>query len=433
MATGTYTLRPDAVDELCAEILSRGLDVEGVFRVPGKLPVVRSMQVNIVAGKDYLGMATSVHDIACTLKMYLRNMKDSLVPSSHVKLFLDAQQVNSVPDLKKAVLALPAERVHTLQSLCYTLSRFASNAEVNKMSTSVLGMLLGPAVMPTVDDIDVVSVLLTTQKYNEVMTSLIAHYGDIFTTPLNSAVHQLRHPATASVILPKPVGQSSSPTTKRRTIAAPRDAELEPMLPQVPPQLLRRLASEAATAAATAAPRAPQTARASSNSAPPAPSAASTVQLGVQATKPATPPPKPRPRPPRPCRPAGLSVHTELEPEGDPAPDEAAEPEAEVNQEADLQEPEAAPAPPTIEGLSEQLRQAEERIAGLEQLSNENAMLKETYFFTLVLCVKLNSLVATQQSVNVDANELYDELGAGIPFTEYPKFIRERIARSEAL
>jgi len=179
----------------CVEYLKvNGLDVVGLFRVPGENHTIRDLKNKFETGEKR--SLADVHSVAGVLKLYFRELADPLLPAATYADFVAAGDIRDrasrIEKIKGLVQALPAANKLTLAYLFDFFQRVKEKASVNKMDASNIGMVFAPGLL-TLEDrtgkgviedkdgdggMNMIKEMAACQKTLEVM---INDYGEIFT------------------------------------------------------------------------------------------------------------------------------------------------------------------------------------------------------------------------------------------------------------
>jgi hypothetical protein len=174
-------LTRDIVERVCTLLEKRGLDTEGLFRVPGDHNRVRAIWALFASE---LGAAIDnepVNNVAGALKLYIRTCKPPLIPpeciarlltlqhaeSVRVAAVIEAQSGKSTPRVKSDEVAddpalppnisktlmhgMSAHDFAVLARIVALLARVAARSDENKMTLSNLAVVFGPALVRTDD------------------------------------------------------------------------------------------------------------------------------------------------------------------------------------------------------------------------------------------------------------------------------------------
>uniref|UniRef100_A0A3Q3JHS7 Rho GTPase activating protein 22 n=2 Tax=Monopterus albus TaxID=43700 RepID=A0A3Q3JHS7_MONAL len=203
-------LAPLLVEQCVDFIRERGLDEEGLFRMPGQANLVKELQEAFDCGdKPLFDSNTDVHTVASLLKLYLRELPEPVIPFSKYEDFLTCAQLLSkdeeegVQELGKQVSTLPLPNYNLLKYICKFLDEVQSHCNENKMSVQNLATVFGPNILrPKMED--PVTIMEGTSLVQHLMTILIREHDRLYSgrdeeepTVLQTGLfvqgHQLQH------------------------------------------------------------------------------------------------------------------------------------------------------------------------------------------------------------------------------------------------
>ncbi|XP_046888259.1 rho GTPase-activating protein 22 [Hypomesus transpacificus] len=172
-------LAPLLVEQCVDFIRERGLDEEGLFRMPGQANLVKELQEAFDCGdKPLFDSNTDVHTVASLLKLYLRELPEPVVPFAKYEDFLSCAQLlakdeeEGVQELGKQVSTLPLANYNLLKYICKFLDEVQSHASENKMGVQNLATVFGPNILrPKMED--PVAIMEGTSLVQHLMTILI--------------------------------------------------------------------------------------------------------------------------------------------------------------------------------------------------------------------------------------------------------------------
>lgn len=149
----------------CVEFLeAKGLEYEGLYRLPGRLVLIKELQESFDTGNrlKFEDTQADVHTVASLLKLYFRELPDSIIPSRHFQRFMgialdavDNQEHSDedyIPRFIQAVNNLDDDNYCILQFLCRHLYKVSEQSHVNKMTLPNLAMVFGPNIIRHADD-----------------------------------------------------------------------------------------------------------------------------------------------------------------------------------------------------------------------------------------------------------------------------------------
>lgn len=145
------------------EIESRGIETEGIYRVPGKLGLIQQVVQQIEQDEitfEFSAEKHDVHTVAGVLKLYLRQLPEPLLPIP----FGEREQISSAvpapeeledPTRSEAYRMLerklrkigPAHQA-TAKMLVAHFERILSKQDKNKMNIQALTLCLNPVIFP---------------------------------------------------------------------------------------------------------------------------------------------------------------------------------------------------------------------------------------------------------------------------------------------
>ncbi|XP_068190336.1 rho GTPase-activating protein 24 isoform X3 [Antennarius striatus] len=209
-------LAPMLVEQCVDFIRQRGLQEEGLFRLPGQANLVKELQDAFDCGeKPSFDCNTDVHTVASLLKLYLRELPEPVVPFQRYDDFLSCSKLlgkddetQGVKELRKLVERLPPVNYNLLTYICRFLDEVQSYSGVNKMSVQNLATVFGPNILrPKVED--PVAIMEGTVLVQQLMAVLIGRHDVLFprgdVTPANNKEHvnnnniDLRQRQTAAI------------------------------------------------------------------------------------------------------------------------------------------------------------------------------------------------------------------------------------------
>ncbi|GMT19297.1 hypothetical protein PFISCL1PPCAC_10594, partial [Pristionchus fissidentatus] len=129
-------------------IEARGLDTDGLYRVSGNLSAIQKIRCSIDQDKySLLVNETDVHVLSGCLKLFFRELSESIFPPASTKAALSAVKLSGKARLSKLdelIKQLPNENRETLKHLFKHLLRVASHSAQNRMQVHNLAIVFGP-------------------------------------------------------------------------------------------------------------------------------------------------------------------------------------------------------------------------------------------------------------------------------------------------
>ncbi|XP_037112626.1 GEM-interacting protein [Syngnathus acus] len=227
---------PFVVRRCTAEIESRALSLQGVYRVSGSKPRVQKLCQALEELKEDVDLSeVSPHDITSILKHFFKELPEPLLTFELYNEFIAAgrsiqrvgdwettQDANKLMDLvgnlQQLLRKLPVCRYNTLQHLIRHLHKVSRNNE-NKMSSNNLGIVFGPTLLRPPVCTEQPAVALQENTYQASLVDfLISHHDKIFV---------LRQRARTATPPPAPIGPLPE-TPPRRSCPLDEDLDTRP-------------------------------------------------------------------------------------------------------------------------------------------------------------------------------------------------------------
>eukprot|EP01130_Rhizamoeba_saxonica_P004735 TRINITY_DN1920_c0_g1_i1.p1 TRINITY_DN1920_c0_g1~~TRINITY_DN1920_c0_g1_i1.p1 ORF type:complete len:1114 (-),score=239.65 TRINITY_DN1920_c0_g1_i1:62-2983(-) len=170
----------------CVNIIDRYLDVEGLFRVPGPQTEIEHSQERYDRGFTIELDGVEVHHVCGLLKLYLRLLKEPLIPPKYYDDFIglsideDGPQDEYIESISNLVNSLPLPNISTMAYLLQFLIRVSDHSSKNKMDPKNIATVFGPTVLRRSEEEDSVS-LSEMSAANKIINFLLDRYDDIFT------------------------------------------------------------------------------------------------------------------------------------------------------------------------------------------------------------------------------------------------------------
>ncbi|KAH8917716.1 Rho GTPase activation protein [Atractiella rhizophila] len=185
---------PLIVVKCVKELDERGLNIEGLYRVSGKITSVQALTHAIEKDEALFNFDAHRHDphtIAAVLKLYFRQLPTPLFQMSLVDRAQFLGHYKHDPPAAVQAVAKRIRRLHpthyaTLRLFCQHLYRVAAHATQNKMSISNLSQILSPVVFGEDPEQNLNVTLM--MDANMALEPLLLHHQTLFPddTPLTS-------------------------------------------------------------------------------------------------------------------------------------------------------------------------------------------------------------------------------------------------------
>ncbi|XP_056007298.1 rho GTPase-activating protein 21-like isoform X7 [Ostrea edulis] len=176
--------------DLCTKIVeARGLEVTGVYRVPGNTAAVNMMMEELNKGIDNMNVDhekwCDVNVISSLLKTFFRNLPDPLITSALYQDFIDANRIDDLEmrmlKLKRLLHTMPEHHFETFKHLAEHLNTVASFGHLNKMDARNLAIVFGPTLIKKKDD-DMTSIVRDMSDQCRIIESIILHNDWFFSS-----------------------------------------------------------------------------------------------------------------------------------------------------------------------------------------------------------------------------------------------------------
>lgn len=134
---------PDALLQLAALLLKHGLEVEGIFRIPGGGAAMAKYRSVLDKG-DVIEFCGDIHAVAGTFKLFWRLLPEPLLTFVNYEDLVSAAEAKDAEKVVNIVQSLPAINIKVLHFLLDFLSKVSERSEVNKMTEGNLGVVFAP-------------------------------------------------------------------------------------------------------------------------------------------------------------------------------------------------------------------------------------------------------------------------------------------------
>ncbi|XP_051931975.1 rho GTPase-activating protein 40 [Hippocampus zosterae] len=145
------TTTPLLLQELLTFLEKKGVDSEGILRVPGSLSRIKSLQQNLEAN-FYSGQIkweeVSPNDAAALLKKFIRELPAPLLTAEYLNTFSAVRDISELKQklhvLNLLILLLPEPNRNTLKALLEFLSKVVSREKRNRMNLWAVATIMAP-------------------------------------------------------------------------------------------------------------------------------------------------------------------------------------------------------------------------------------------------------------------------------------------------
>ncbi|XP_062589732.1 rho GTPase-activating protein 24-like isoform X1 [Saccostrea cucullata] len=176
--------------EQCVNFLTQnGLEVEGIFRLPGRNLLIKELKEKFDSAERVIFDEddVDVHTVASLLKLYLRELPQSVIPAEYYQKFMNialrfqGSQANedkqkAIDDLRVALTDLPEDNFNVLSFLCKFLALVGKNSDVNKMTVLNIATVFGPNIIRNVSEADSAELLMATADITHQLVFMMIEY-----------------------------------------------------------------------------------------------------------------------------------------------------------------------------------------------------------------------------------------------------------------
>ncbi|XP_033737431.1 rho GTPase-activating protein 24-like isoform X2 [Pecten maximus] len=177
-----------------------GMETEGIFRLAGRTSLIKDYKEKFdCAEKVKFDISEiDIHSVASLVKMYLRELPDSIIPSQSYQKFMnialnfqDARDLDTkmevVVEANLAISEIPDENYNSLSYLCTFFHDVGEKSAINKMTNLNLGTVLGPNIVRNVTEVNTPELLMATADLTQQLAYMMICYPDrIFTKETES-------------------------------------------------------------------------------------------------------------------------------------------------------------------------------------------------------------------------------------------------------
>ena len=138
---------PMIVRTCCTMVEDNGLDIVGIYRVPGNSAAVTALteQVNSRGEEVFLKLDDpkwhDVNVVTSLLKSFFRKLPDPIFTTDMYNVFIEMSKIEEcnrrLNALRKLIRELPEVHFETLHHLCQHLVRVIDHSETNKMEVNL--------------------------------------------------------------------------------------------------------------------------------------------------------------------------------------------------------------------------------------------------------------------------------------------------------
>ncbi|VDI34733.1 Rho GTPase-activating protein 22/24/25 [Mytilus galloprovincialis] len=177
---------PYLIEQSVEFLTQYGLEVEGIFRLPGRTTLIKELKDRIDCAERIVFDISEhdVHSVASLLKMYFRELPESIIPSSYYQRlmnvamnFQDAKETEkkaaAVANAADALSSLPDDNYVIVKYLCEFLRKVGEKSHINKMTTLNLATVFGPNIIRNVIEADSPELMMATADLTQQLCFLL--------------------------------------------------------------------------------------------------------------------------------------------------------------------------------------------------------------------------------------------------------------------
>nr|XP_028704446.1 protein FAM13A isoform X2 [Macaca mulatta] len=173
---------PAIVWNIVEYLTQHGLTQEGLFRVNGNVKVVEQLRLKFESGVSVeLGKDGDVCSAASLLKLFLRELPDSLITSAlqprFIQLFQDGRKDVQESSLRDLIKELPDTHYCLLKYLCQFLTKVAKHHVQNRMNVHNLATVFGPNCFHVPPGLEGMK---EQDLCNKIMATILENYNTLF-------------------------------------------------------------------------------------------------------------------------------------------------------------------------------------------------------------------------------------------------------------
>lgn len=176
---------PLIVKECIEEIEKRGVDLDGIYRVPGKAAEI--LQIKKMFDEEMHGDFTNfedLHAIAGALKLYFRELPIPLITFDNYDLALIAARCSTIEETMETVKVilsrLPLAHYNSLRVLIKHLHKVQEHKLKNRMDSKNLAVIFAPSIMRPPTNQDQLIAMMKLPEQKKITEILITNYSILF-------------------------------------------------------------------------------------------------------------------------------------------------------------------------------------------------------------------------------------------------------------
>ncbi|EAL64658.1 RhoGAP domain-containing protein [Dictyostelium discoideum AX4] len=168
----------------CFEYLSKHLETEGLFRVPGSNREVSLLKFKIEDGDLDFSEVLIPYNICGLISTFFKELPEPLIPFDYYNDAILITKLGSkdkyIIGLRDLVLSLPPANLCMLRKLLEFLLTVEKKNEFNKMTISNISIIFGVTLLKDPDTVDPMKSLNNIQAQSTIIKYMLEYFNDIF-------------------------------------------------------------------------------------------------------------------------------------------------------------------------------------------------------------------------------------------------------------
>ncbi|XP_051995588.1 rho GTPase-activating protein 27 isoform X2 [Xyrauchen texanus] len=177
---------PKFVEKCIRSVETRGLKIDGIYRVSGNLAVIQKLRYKADHEEDLDledGKWEEIHVITGALKLFLRELPEPLFPFSFFDGFIAAIKMSDynqkVSYMRDLVRNLPLPNHDTMEVLFKHLLKVVEHGESNRMSVQSMAIVFGPTLLRPQEESNIT---IHTIFQNQIVELILNEFNEVFKT-----------------------------------------------------------------------------------------------------------------------------------------------------------------------------------------------------------------------------------------------------------
>jgi hypothetical protein len=235
----TIPFRVDLFAQMIRYLEEKGLETEGLFRESAPLGEVQKLYFSLSKNPDFSSV-TDPHVVAGTLKLYLRNQPEALIPNSICNEYLEAAKQGKdsseiLKVIKRLLPKLPDTNRRILGMLLGFLVKLASLEAKNKMNFQAISICFAPTI--SFDPNAAITDLENNKWMAPLMLTLLTNYQELFPPGWDASPPPPPSSPQPPAVLPPPPPPIDIPPPP--PIADSTPVSLPPPIATIPPPIAK--------------------------------------------------------------------------------------------------------------------------------------------------------------------------------------------------